>query len=357
MTAAPASDFDDEHVTDTDAPAVPLAVGGDQEIEVTPDGAGLRLDKWLAGALSGFSRSRLQALIDEGQVTIAGRRETQASRKLRVGEVVRVHVPAPRAADPSPEAIALTVLHEDAHVIVIDKPAGLVVHPGAGNETGTLVNALLAHCGDSLSGVGGVLRPGIVHRLDKDTSGLMVVAKTDAAHRHLAAQFADHGRTGPLERIYCAVIWGSPTQRQGTIEGNLERSHINREKMAVVSNTRGRFAITHFTVEGGFLGPDGTEVASLVRCRLETGRTHQIRVHLAHIGHPLLGDDVYGSHFKTKMTKLGEPARTALARFGRQALHAGVLGFEHPATHKALRFETEPPDDMRTLIEALREQH
>ncbi|HEU4518600.1 MAG TPA: RluA family pseudouridine synthase, partial [Microvirga sp.] len=255
-------------------------------------------------------------------------------------------------AEPEAEAIALAVVYEDADLIVIDKPAGLVVHPAAGHESGTLVNALIAHCGESLSGIGGVKRPGIVHRLDKDTSGLLVVAKTDLAHQGLAAQFADHGRTGPLERAYRAVVWGVPARARGTIEAALGRSSHNREKIAVLAPERGRFAITRYEVEEPLSPPD--PAASLVRCELETGRTHQIRVHMAHLGHPLLGDALYGSGFRTKANRLSAAQQAALAALGRQALHAAVLGFEHPRSGQALRFESPLPADMATLVAALR---
>jgi 23S rRNA pseudouridine1911/1915/1917 synthase len=237
---------------------------------------------------------------------------------------------------------------------VIDKPAGLVVHPAAGHDSGTLVNALIAHCGESLSGIGGVKRPGIVHRLDKDTSGLLVVAKTDRAHRGLAAQFADHGRTGALERAYIALVWGVPDPTRGVVDGAIARSTANREKMAVVADDRGRHARTHYAVEAVF-GPARAPVASCLRCRLETGRTHQIRVHMAKIGHPLLGDESYGAGFKTKAVRLSPEAREALRGLGRQALHAAVLGFEHPVSGENLHFESEPPPDLQRLIGALRQ--
>ena len=230
---------------------------------------------------------------------------------------------------------------------MIDKPAGLVVHPAPGHAAGTLVNALIRHCGASLSGVGGVKRPGIVHRLDKDTSGLLVVAKTDAAHRGLAELFADHGRTGSLEREYLALVWGRFDAAAGKIAAPIGRDPRHRERMAVVAEARGRHATTHWRLEEA-LGP-----ASLVACRLETGRTHQIRVHMASIGHPLLGDSVYGAGFKTKAAHLGDDARAALVALGRQALHASVLGFEHPATGETLRFESPPPEDFSRLLNAL----
>jgi 23S rRNA pseudouridine1911/1915/1917 synthase len=248
--------------------------------------------------------------------------------------------------------MALRIVYEDDDLIVIDKPAGLVVHPAAGHDSGTLVNALIAHCGDSLSGIGGVKRPGIVHRLDKDTSGLLVIAKNDRAHQGLAAQFADHGRSGPLERAYLALVWGIPERQRGTVEAPLARSQHNREKIAVVGEERGRYAITHYELIEAL--PAAEPVASLVRCELETGRTHQIRVHMAHIGHPLLGDLVYGAGYKTKANRLTQARQAALKALGRQALHAAVLGFEHPRTGAFLRFESPLPADMTALLESLR---
>jgi len=321
------------------------------------DDAAQRLDKFIAEAMADvtLSRSRIKALILDGFVTVADEVCRDPSRKLKAGQHIAITLPEPVAAEPVGEAIPLAIRYEDAHLIVIDKPAGMVVHPAAGHASGTLVNALIGHCGDSLSGIGGVKRPGIVHRLDKDTSGLMVVAKTDAAHRHLAAQFADHGRTGALMRAYLALVWGEPARRQGTIEANLERSSANREKMAVVDEDHGRFALTHYTVEETFAGVAGdAPVASLLRCELETGRTHQIRVHMTHLGHPLLGDAVYGGGFKTKAALLASPAQQALTALGRQALHATLLGFEHPETGEVLSFESDPPADMARLMAALR---
>jgi 23S rRNA pseudouridine1911/1915/1917 synthase len=318
---------------------------------VIPEGEGSeRLDRALARLWPDLSRSRLQALIRDGQVTLEGAAIGDSSAKVAGGQRVAVTVPPPRPAEPEPEARDLAVVYEDDELIVIDKPAGLVVHPGAGNDSGTLVNALLAHCGASLSGIGGVARPGIVHRLDKDTTGLMVVAKTDLAHQDLSAQFADHGRTGPLERAYLALVWGRPEPATGTIDAALARSERNREKIAVVREERGRHAITHYRVEA-MLGMQ--EPVGLVRCRLETGRTHQIRVHLAHRGHPLLGDAVYGAAFRTKANRLEPEARAALDALGRQALHAALLGFRHPRTGDSLRFESPPPSDMARLIAAL----
>ena len=242
-------------------------------------------------------------------------------------------------------------MFEDDEIIVIDKPAGLVVHPAAGHDTGTLVNALIAHCGDSLSGIGGVKRPGIVHRLDKDTSGLMVVAKTDRAHQSLAAQFADHGRTGPLRRGYLAFAWGAPARPKGTINEPIDRHPKSRDRMAV--RAKGRAAITHWQVLERFPGKDSKPVASLIECRLETGRTHQIRVHLAHAGHPLLGDATYGPGFKTKAVRLPAPAREALEDLGRQALHAYLLVLEHPKSGQRLEFRSELPADLVRLHHSL----
>ncbi len=317
---------------------------------ILPGEGSERLDRALAQLWPDLSRSRLQALIREGQVTLEDAAIGDPSAKVVGGQRVAVTVPPPRPAEPEPEARDLAIVYEDDDLIVIDKPAGLVVHPGAGNDSGTLVNALLAHCGASLSGIGGVARPGIVHRLDKDTTGLMVVAKTDLAHQDLSAQFADHGRTGPLERAYLALVWGLPAPATGTIDAALARSERNREKIVVVREGRGRHAITHYRLEAA-LGAQ--EPVGLVRCRLETGRTHQIRVHLAHRGHPLLGDAVYGAAFRTKANRLGAEARAALDALGRQALHAALLGFRHPRTGESLRFESPPPADMAQLIAAL----
>jgi len=320
---------------------------------ITPDIAGGRLDKTLAKLAPDLSRTRIQAIAEAGLVTVNGAAETVMSRKLAVGDAVGIARPEPVDPAPKGEAIPLAVAHEDADLIVIDKPAGLVVHPAGGHETGTLVNALIAHCGESLSGIGGVRRPGIVHRLDKDTSGLLVAAKNDRTHQALSAQFADHGRTGPLEREYVAFVWGRPARRAGAIRTFIDRSSQNREKMAVAPEGKGREAITHYEVVESFDGADGKPVCSKVLCRLETGRTHQIRVHMAHMGHPLLGDELYGSGFKTKAAHLTPAAHAALAALGRQALHAAVLGFEHPATGDALRFESELPADIAALQHAL----
>ncbi|HTK14734.1 MAG TPA: RluA family pseudouridine synthase [Xanthobacteraceae bacterium] len=306
-----------------------------------------RLDRVLAARIERLSRTRLKALILDGEVTIGARTIRDPGYRVNSGETVSVRIPPPLPATPEGEDIPLTVVFEDDQLIVIEKPAGLVVHPAAGNWTGTLVNALIAHCGDSLSGIGGVRRPGIVHRLDKDTTGLMVVAKTDAAHQALAAQFADHGRTGPLRRQYLAFTWGAPDRPKGTIDAPLDRNPRARDKRAV--RPGGREAITHWSRVETYAGADGKPVAGLVDCQLETGRTHQIRVHLAHIGHPLIGDETYGPGFKTKAALLTESARSALADLGRQALHAYILAFEHPTSGEFLEFQSELPEDLVRL--------
>ncbi len=321
------------------------------------DAAGTRLDQWLAGLLApDFSRSRIQALIRDGQVDIGGRAIEEPKKKLAGGETVTVALPEPEPPEPEGEAIPLTILHEDAALVVVDKPSGLVVHPGAGNWTGTLVNALIHHCGDSLSGIGGIRRPGIVHRLDKETSGVMVVAKTDVAHRALSEAFADHGASGGLERAYVALVWGAPARMSGTVDAPLGRA-ADRVRRAVVPEGRAdaRHAVTHYRVLERF-GDDGagSPLASLVECRLETGRTHQIRVHMAHIGHPVLGDPDYGQGFRTKANRLPEPLRGMVQAFPRQALHARLLGFDHPATGEHMRFEADLPADMAALVEAFR---
>ncbi len=283
-----------------------------------------------------------------------GQQETrEPNYRLTPGDEVNVVLPAPEDPVPKPEDIPLDVVFEDDHLIVIDKPAGLVVHPAAGHWTGTLVNALIHHCGASLSGIGGVRRPGIVHRIDKDTSGLLVVAKTDPAHAGLSQQFAAHGRDGRLERAYLALVWGVPDRRAGTIDRALARANANRQKMSVVREG-GKDAITHFTVEDTLPAGSADPAVSLVKCRLETGRTHQIRVHMAHIGHPLLGDSTYGSGFAASRSRLSQQAASALDRLNRQALHAAVLGFEHPVTGDHQNFESPLPQDLETLVELCR---
>jgi len=318
------------------------------------DEAGLRLDRFLAARLASLSRARIQALIKAGAVSGASGTLLDPGIRVKPGDSITVALPPPAAAEPAPESIPLAVVHEDAHLIVVDKPAGLVVHPAAGHATGTLVNALIAHCGASLSGIGGVRRPGIVHRLDKDTSGLIVVAKTDLAHQGLAAQFAAHGADGRLTRSYLALVWGALPHRRGRIDAALARSGSNRTKIAVTLGESGRHAITHYEMAETFADADGKPVASLVACRLETGRTHQIRVHMAHIGHPVLGDRTYGAHFAASARRLGATSRAALEALGRQALHAAHLGFEHPATGRALAFDSALPPDFAALVRALR---
>ena len=318
-----------------------------EKLVVAAEEAGERLDRVLAQRLAELSRSRHKALILAGRVAIDGATIRDPGHRVNAGATVVLELPPAEAAEPAPENIPLAVVFEDDELIVIDKPAGLVVHPAAGNWTGTLVNALIAHCGESLSGVGGVKRPGIVHRLDKDTTGLMVAAKTDRAHLALSRQFADHGRTGPLRRGYLAFVWGVPDRPRGTIDKPIDRHPRARDKMAVRAG--GREAVTHWEVLERYPGTDGKPVASLLACRLETGRTHQIRVHLAAIGHPLLGDDVYGPGFKTKANQLPAEAKSALEALGRQALHAYLLAVEHPSRGKNLEFRSELPDDLRRL--------
>jgi len=327
-----------------------MADGASETIKIAAEEQGLRLDRVLSGHIPALSRSRLKALILDGQVAIAARTIRDPAAPVKSGDTVTVTLPAPEPAKPLGEAIPLNIVYEDDDLIVIDKPAGLVAHPAAGHAEGTLVNALIAHCGDSLSGIGGVKRPGIVHRLDKDTSGLMVAAKNDAAHRALSAQFANKAG-GPLERGYLALVWGAPSRPKGTIDAPLDRHPRAREKRAVRAG--GRHAVTHWQVLERFVGADGKPVASLLECRLETGRTHQIRVHLAHIGHPIMGDETYATGFKSKASRLSGSARAALEALGRQALHAYLLVIQHPQTGKSLRFQSELPADLRRLHDAL----
>src|SRR5215813_6149100 len=322
-------------------------LAGQHSVTVSGDEGSGRLDRVLAAHLTEVSRSRLKALILDGQVTIGTAAVRDPAYHVREGDTIIIDLPEPVEAEPKGEPIALDIVYEDDDIIVIDKPAGLVVHPAAGHATGTLVNALIAHCGESLSGIGGVRRPGIVHRLDKDTTGLMVVAKTDRAHTSLTRQFADHGRTGAMRRGYLAFVWGAPDRPRGTIDKPLGRHPHARDKMAVRPD--GREAVTHWQKLETFAGADGKPVASLLACELETGRTHQIRVHLAHIGHPLMGDSVYGPGFKTKATRLPKPASDSLAALGRQALHAYLLAIEHPVTGDVLEFRKELPADLACL--------
>ena len=303
--------------------------------------SGIRLDKVLADAVADLSRSRIRALIEAGHVSSGGRTIGDPSARVKPGQIFDILIPEPRPAEPVAQAIDLDIVFEDDHLLVVDKPAGLVVHPAAGNPDRTLVNALLAHCGDRLSGIGGVARPGIVHRLDKDTSGLMVVAKSDAAHAGLSAQFAD--RT--LSRTYLAVTEGAPHPARGEIDAPIGRSPQNRRKMAVLPSG-GKAALTRYQVERRF-GPAVRPIASLVQCRLATGRTHQIRVHLASIGHPVVGDQLY------RARRAGLPNEHPIRQFARQALHATALEFRHPVTGETERFESPLPKDIARLIEAL----
>jgi 23S rRNA pseudouridine1911/1915/1917 synthase len=307
-------------------------------VTIAPEASGGRLDKTLAEHLPDLSRGRIQALMAQGLISREGATLSDASSKAKPGEY-QLLIPPPAPADPQPENIPLAILYEDEHLIVVEKPPGMAVHPAPGSETGTLVNALLHHCGDSLSGIGGVARPGIVHRIDKETSGVMVAAKSDAAHQGLSKLFATHD----IDRVYIALVRGAPSPERGTIETRLGRSAHDRKKIAVLK-TGGREAITHYRTERTF-GGDGKPLAARISCTLETGRTHQIRVHMASKGSPCLGDPVYGS---------GPPAgpvREAIAQAGlrRQALHAAVLGFVHPVTGQALRFESPLPADMAQL--------
>ncbi len=314
-------------------------------VTVPQDKAGHRLDRVLADALPALSRSRLKGLIESGGVTRQDGAALEPSSKVKAGEVYAVVVPPARPAVPRAQAIPLSVVFEDGDLIVIDKPVGLVVHPAAGHPDGTLVNALLAHCGASLSGIGGVTRPGIVHRLDKDTSGLMVAAKNDAAHRGLSRQL----ETRTLKRRYKALVWGMPNPRQGTIEGAIGRNSANRKKMAVVKKG-GKAALTRYRV----LEPAGMK-ASLIECRLSTGRTHQIRVHMADIGHPVIGDPLYGGGSARRLKGAPEDARQALAPFDHQALHAYLIGFRHPSSGGLLQFESEIPNDFSELINLMKD--
>ena len=310
------------------------------ELTLPEDASPDRLDRSLAALMPALSRSRLKALILDGRVTAEGVVLTDPSVRVKAGQKFAIFLPEPEAARPVAQPIALAIVFEDDDLVVVDKPAGMVVHPAPGNMERTLVNALLAHCGDGLTGIGGVLRPGIVHRLDKDTSGLLVAAKTATAHASLAAQFAAH----TVERRYRALAWGVPRPAEGRIEGAIGRSTADRKRMAVVAG-RGKAAVTHYRVVRRF-----GDRASLVECRLETGRTHQVRVHLAHIGHALIGDRSYGERARRRRAgDLPEPIKA----FSRQALHAAVLGFDDPRTGLPRRFESDLPGDLRDLIACL----
>jgi 23S rRNA pseudouridine1911/1915/1917 synthase len=314
-------------------------MGGIQTIDVRlePAHSGWRLDRALAAAVPILSRERLKALIRSGAVEAKGVPVRDPSAKVRGDEQLRVAVPEPKPAHNEPQDIPLNIVFEDEHLLVVDKPAGLVVHPAAGNLDGTLVNALLHHCSGKLSGIGGVARPGIVHRIDKDTSGLLVVAKSDIAHEGLAKQFAAHS----IERRYLAIASGIPKAKEGVIDAALARSTANRKKIAIVEGGRGKRAVTHWR------RLEVLKDAALVECRLETGRTHQVRVHMASIGHPLIGDPVYGRSERTHGKLLKELG------FHRQALHAAQLGFTHPVTKHRLSFSSPMPPDMQELMAGL----
>ncbi|WP_169569924.1 RluA family pseudouridine synthase [Sneathiella limimaris] len=317
---------------------------GTHQVEVSENDAGERLDRFLAEKLGGLSRNRIKPLVKEGQASLNDEVIIDPSRRVKPGEIWQITVPPAVDPDPKPQDIPLDIVFEDEHLIVVNKPARMVVHPAAGNWSGTLVNALLFHCGDSLSGIGGVKRPGIVHRIDKETSGLMVVAKTDAAHQGLASLFEAHD----IERTYKAIVWGRLYPSSGTIEGNIGRDPHNRKRMAIVTNG-GKPAVTHYKVEENF-----DDIASLVTCNLETGRTHQIRVHMAHVGHPLVGDPVYSRSKPSRTQHLPDARHNVIRKFPRQALHAQTLGFVHPITHENLKFEAEFPRDIMKLLAAFR---
>ncbi len=313
---------------------------------VSDQDAGERIDRLLARSCPELSRSRIQALIKEGHATADGQTITNPSYRVKPGQTLQATVPPLRSSRVLAQAIPLVVAFEDDDLLVVDKPAGLAVHPAPGTPDSTLVNALLAHCGDSLSGIGGERRPGIVHRLDKDTSGLIVVAKNDAAHTALATQF----QARDVERSYAAVVWGIPLPVSSEIVSNIGRSPHNRKKMAVVSPPKGRKAATSYRTEQAFHGR-----ASLLECRLGTGRTHQIRIHMAHLGHPLIGDQTYGGNTKARKKQLSEQQVETVLQFPRQALHAQLLGFRHPRTQNPLRYQSALPDDIIELIRILDE--
>lgn len=319
-----------------------MSDAGRHTVTFDDSAAGERLDRALAVALPSLTRSRVKALIEGRCVALAGGQTIEEpSRKVKTGDVVVVDIPEPEPAVPQAQDLALEILFEDGDLLVLNKPAGMVVHPAPGNPDNTLVNALLAHCGDSLSGIGGVRRPGIVHRLDKDTSGVMVVAKNDATHQALSRLFAAHD----LERIYTALVWGAPRPERGTIEAALGRHPVDRKRMAV-RKAGGRAAFTEYWLDKRF-GTPLAPIASLVGAKLGTGRTHQVRVHMAHIGCPVVGDPVYGR--KSRNGAVPE----ALKAFPRQALHASVLAFRHPKTGEHVRFATELPEDFRSLVRTL----
>jgi 23S rRNA pseudouridine1911/1915/1917 synthase len=320
------------------------ALGGLRQVTALEADAGERLDRLMAREIVELSRTRIKHLVEEGRVSLAGAPVRDPSLRVKPGQTFLLDLPPPVTDAPLPQAMDLVIRFEDAHLIVIDKPAGLVVHPAPGNPDRTLVNALLAHCGESLAGIGGVKRPGIVHRLDKDTSGLMVVAKTEAAQAALAADFAQRRIT----RAYQALVWGVPSPRAGEIAGNIGRSAQNRKKMAVLRRG-GKPAVTRYRVLRAF-----KDDAALLECRLATGRTHQIRVHLTAHGHPLIGDPTYGDRRSpSRLQRFPTATRALLAAFPRQALHATALGFRHPASGEPIAFTSPLPSDIQALITLL----
>ncbi|MGI9521505.1 MAG: RluA family pseudouridine synthase [Hyphomicrobiaceae bacterium] len=321
-------------------------------LRVEDDCVGLRLDRFVAHAIDRISRQRVKGLLAAAKISVNGEACSEASYKVRAGDRVTVEVPMPEEYRVVAEDIPLNIIYEDRDLLVVDKPAGLVTHPAPGHLSGTLVNALLAHSGSQLSGIGGVRRPGIVHRLDKDTSGLLVVAKNDLAHQGLAEQFAAHGSDDKMERSYIAIVWGEPERARGTIEKPIGRCHTNRRKMAVVRPGSGRYAISHYQVERTFKR-GAQALVSQLRLVLGTGRTHQIRVHLSSIGHPLLGDRTYGSGFRASAAALSQPAQRALMTLNRQALHAATLRFQHPRSRSILQFRSALPQDLQSLQIAL----
>lgn len=360
-TDLPEDELDDEGISDLDNEN-----SANDEAESTvfftasAEHEGDRLDRFISGQMEQYTRTRVKELIKGGNISRGEKVINVPNSRVREGDIYKVDLPPAAPAFPLPENIPLKVIYEDEHLIVIDKPAGLVVHPATGHWQGTLVNALLYHCGDSLSGVGGVKRPGIVHRLDRYTTGLMVAAKNDVAHLGLSEQFADHGRQGPLTRAYTALVWGEIDPSRGTIESQIGRSPKNPLKMDVLKEG-GKFAITHYeTVEkyGHIDKPTrlggGTAAVSKVICRLETGRTHQIRVHLTHLGHPLIADPLYGTGFRTKAEALSDEVQLAIQSLNRQALHATQLGFSHPVTGEYLEFSSTSPPDMESLENLLK---
>ncbi|MDC9701314.1 MAG: RluA family pseudouridine synthase [Alphaproteobacteria bacterium] len=326
-----------------------------QNIKVSPEEAQQRLDLFLTCHLPDLTRSRLQSLIKTKQVTVTGVNIIQPSHRVNAGDEIHISIPEPVTAWPHAEKIPLDVIYEDHDVIVINKPAGMVTHPAPGNLSGTLVNALMAHCHETLSGIGGQLRPGIVHRLDKDTSGLLVAAKNDLSHQGLSKQFAAHGRDGKLIRSYEALAWNVPKRKCHKVDAPLGRARTNRTRQSVLKNG-GRNAITHYQVMETFSAhKSDTRIAARLDCRLETGRTHQIRVHMAYSGHPLLGDPLYAKGYETKAEQLSDGARAALQDMNRQALHAGYLSFLHPRYEKRIELKQEIPDDFRLLLDAMRQ--